>query len=57
MNKKEYIKPSAEAIEVAVISMMAASAPNIGVEGGEGSEILSNRHRGEWGNLWADDEK
>ena len=54
MNKKEYIKPSAEAIEVAVISMMAASAPNIGVEGGEGSEILSNRHRGEWGDRWAD---
>ena len=56
MNKKEYIKPSTEAIEVDVISMLAAS---IGV--GEGSagagDAWSNRHRGEWGNLWADDEK
>lgn len=56
MNKKEYIKPSVEVIEMDMVSMVAAS---IGV--GEGSEdaggAWSNRHRGEWGNLWADDKK
>ena len=53
MEKKEYIKPSVEAIEMAAISMMAASTPKIDIEDGEGEEILSNRHRGEWGNLWS----
>ena len=57
MNKKEYIKPSVEAIKMAATSMMAASTPKIDIEDGEGGEILSNRHRGEWGNLWADDKK
>ena len=56
MNKKEYIKPSVEVVEMDMVSMVAAS---IGV--GEGSEdagdAWSNRHRGEWGNLWADDKK
>ena len=56
MEKKEYIKPSVEVIEMDMVSMVAAS---IGV--GEGSEDAggewSNRHRGEWGNLWSDDKK
>ena len=57
MEKKDYIKPSVEVVEMAAVSMMAASTPKIDIEDGEGGEILSNRHRGEWGNLWSNDKK
>ena len=61
MEKKEYIKPEVEVIELDPTSMIAASAPNIGIvdpndPNGSGAEILSNGRRGKWGNLWADDE-
>ena len=57
MNKKAYIKPSAEVIEIDVISMIAASAENItiGGDGQGGGDALSNNRRGEWGNLWNSD--
>lgn len=57
MEKKKYIAPEVEITEMEMMGMLAASAGDIPVVDGEGSEILSNRHRGEWGNLWADDEK
>ena len=61
MEKKEYIKPSAEVIEMEPTTMFAASAVDIPVVGGSGSERLSNGHRpgrrGEWGNLWAQGEE
>ena len=57
MEKETYIAPQMEVIEIENASMLAASAENIPVVDGEGTEILSNRHRGTWGNLWADDEK
>ena len=56
MKKKQYIAPEVEIAEIEMVSMMAASAPNIGFEDGEGGEILSNGRRGKWGNLWSDDE-
>ena len=47
--KKNYLKPEVEMLDFVVTSMIAAS-----VGGGEGEEIpLSNKHRGEWGNLWS----
>ena len=59
MEKETYIAPQMEVIEIENASMLAASAENIpvGGNGQGGGEALSNRHRGEWGNLWADDEK
>ena len=56
MKKKVYIKPSAEVIEIDAVQMLAAS---IGVGEGEvdAGEAWSNRRRGTWGNLWADNEK
>ena len=59
MNKKEYIKPSAEVIEVAPVAMMATSTPEIGFGEEEkgAEESWTNRHRGNWGNLWADDKQ
>ena len=58
MEKKEYIKPEVEVIELDPTSMIAASASNIpiGGDGNGGGEALSNGRRGKWGNLWADDE-
>ena len=59
MKKKEYIKPSAEVTEMEPTFMMASSKPEIGV--GEGSvdagQGWSNRRRGTWGNLWAEDKE
>ena len=58
MEKKKYIAPFMEIAEIEMVKMLAASASDIPVVDGEGSDILSNRRRGTWGNLWAtDDEK
>ena len=57
MEKKEYIKPSAEVIEMEPTTMIAASAGDIPVVEGSGKDQLSNRRRGTWGNLWAEDKE
>ena len=59
MKKKVYIAPQMEVIEIDTVQMLAASKPEIGVGDGEvdADGAWSNRHRGTWGNLWADDEK
>ena len=46
-----------EVVEIELSELLASSIPNIGIEEGEGTEILSNKRRGRWGNLWADDKK
>ena len=53
--KKEYIAPLATMINVESISMIAASSIDINkgdtsIDSGTGQ--LSNKDRGEWGNLW-----
>ena len=55
MEKKEYIKPSAEVVEIETVQMLAASAENIpvGGDGQGGGEALSSGRRGKWGDLWA----
>lgn len=54
MEKKEYIVPVCEVIELETLSMLAGS-PNKDFEGEEGDiELQTNRYRGEWGNLWND---
>ena len=55
--KKVYVKPEIEVVEVEYQPMMADSIstnlPDVGF-GGEGDEDPdANRHRGEWGDLWA----
>ena len=54
--KKEYIRPEVEVIEVEPITMLAISSEGgLDVDGGnEPDEELSNRRRGQWGNLWAE---
>ena len=63
MEKKEYIKPEVEVIELEPTSMIAASAEDIpiGGDGPGGGDALSNGRRpgrrGAWGDLWADDKE
>ena len=54
MEKKEYIAPQMEVIEIDTVQMLAASAEDIpvGGDGQGGGEALSNDRRGSWGNLW-----
>ena len=58
MEKKEYITPECEVIEMEGIVYMSATSfeenPGGEVEEGGGTDMGSNRHRGEWGNLWGD---
>ena len=53
MNKKEYIAPECFVVEMETVSMIATSNDRP-IAPGEDDEIElnSNRHRGEWGNLW-----
>ena len=59
MKKKQYIAPEVEIAEIEMVSMLAASKFNGSVSDEETGDDawMSNRHRGEWGNLWADDKK
>ena len=59
MEKKKYITPECEIVEMETVYM---SSTSFKVEtGGDGSveedndvnDMGSNRHRGEWGNLWS----
>ncbi len=52
MEKKEYIAPVCEVIELETISMLAGSFKQE-IEGEEGDiELQSNDRRGQWGDLW-----
>ena len=51
MNKKAYITPEVEVINMETVEMIAASV-RIVSEGEGGDEMLSNDRRGTWGNLW-----
>lgn len=60
--KKKYQVPEIEIIEFELETIIATSpGTNLpGVDGGENGgdtpdEADGNRHRGEWGNLWAED--
>lgn len=61
--KKVYQKPEIEILELELNSIIATSISSDdndgpignGGESGGGMEAESNRHRGEWGNLWAED--
>lgn len=55
-----YVKPEIEILELELESHMATISGNLedSSDGGEssgGMEADGNRHRGEWGNLWAED--
>lgn len=57
MNKKEYIAPEVEIVEIAVVEMLAGSSFNGSVSDDKTDEDawMSNDRRGSWGNLWGTD--
>ena len=55
MKKNEYIAPEIVVVDFEPVLMLAGSKPDIGIEDGEGGEILSNKRRGSWGDLWGDE--
>ena len=56
MEKIKYIAPEVQVLEMDVIDMLAASI-SLGEESKDAGDSFSNRHRGQWGDLWSDDEK
>ncbi|MBO5135302.1 MAG: hypothetical protein J6C15_09155 [Bacteroidaceae bacterium] len=53
--KKDYLRPEVEIIDIITSTLMSTSPGNTEIPGGNtGGEILSNEHRGEWGNIWGD---
>ena len=61
MEKKEYIKPEVDVMAIEAETQLMTASPNTKPGFGEGEadgegEVLSNRRRGEWGNLWAETE-
>ena len=54
MNKKAYIAPTMEALNIETEVMIAASENvfSISDETTDDDAAMSNGHRGTWGNLW-----
>lgn len=51
MEKKKYIAPEMEVVDIDTVEMISASI-EIGEGEADAGDSFSNRHRGEWGNLW-----
>lgn len=49
--KKNYFKPEAELVDVRIDNYILNDSTDMTDLGG-GGEALSNKHRGEWGNVW-----
>ena len=54
MEKKTYIAPQMQVVETIAQTSMLISSVAIVDEAGD--EMLSNKRRGTWGNLWDDGE-
>lgn len=53
MEKKKYISPECTVVEMELMNLIATSL-GFGEDKPENDiEDMSNRHRGEWGDLWA----
>ena len=49
MEKKEYISPFAEIVEIGTLNMIALSKDD---EQMDDEEQMSNEFRGDWNNIW-----
>ena len=52
--KKEYVSPSIEVIEMETKEEMLALSVYDDKTADPNEEVLSNKRRGKWGDLWAD---
>ena len=48
--KKNYFKPEAVVVDIVIENSILSNS----LSQGDGGEIMSNRHRGEWGNVWGE---
>ena len=55
MEKKAYIAPEMEVMNVETVEMIAASLNMYGEYVDTETQQLSHGRRGKWGNLWAED--
>lgn len=55
--KQSYIKPEQKEKNILPCSMMTSSNLYSSDKEADDSEILSNRRRGSWGNLWMPEEE
>lgn len=57
MNKKQYIVPEVEIAEMEAMTVLAASV-GFGEEDekADAGDSWTNRRRGQWGNLWVDND-
>lgn len=53
--KKMYVKPEMEVLEIEFESYMASFSNPEDAEGGEEADA-NDRRRGEWGNLWTEED-
>ena len=58
MNKKQYITPKCEVVEMELEGQILSASNDISFvpKDDEDVETHTNRHRGEWGNLWSTNE-
>ncbi len=54
MNKRTYITPAMEVMNIETVEMMATSG--IAVVNESGNAMLGNERRGSWGDLWGGEE-
>lgn len=54
MEKKKYISPECTVVEMEILNIIAASIGYGEDKPENDAEDMTNRHRGEWGNLWSD---
>ena len=52
MDKKAYITPEMEVMNIETVEMMAASTMSLNDEEVDATEQLGGGRRGTWGNLW-----
>ena len=50
--KKDYLRPEAEIIDIVTGNLIAASA----TEGEDNLPLDAGNHRGDWGNIWGEEE-
>ena len=50
--KKTYFKPEVDVVDIVINSMILINSIPEG-EGEQEGDFGSNKHRGEWGNVWA----
>ena len=54
MEKKKYVAPECVVVELETsVSILSGSEEKPGLGTGDDFELEGNRHRGEWGDLWA----